>query len=177
MPAGEVWYILNMWMARRPDAQADLFHRVADIQDAFQVTEGFTLSAGDAPPGTSSFVLYARPSLVQTADERYRLDPKGLYFDRRAALRELPIETISVSRPQGTPFEALSKAFVSKDVTRAIARQWECHDGSWLALIGPRGNIINTQNERSDNIRSESRAACSFPSKPRCSMESGWPRF
>lgn len=163
VPKGEVWYVLNMWMAERPGSNAKLFHRTADVADAFQITEGFALWAGSEPLNKTSYVLYARPKVVQDRDRRYEKDPKGLYFDRLSSLRSLPIETIAVSRPQGMPHETLSKAFVPDKIRSGIVRQWECHDGSWLGMVGPTGDIINTQNERSDKYPLRMTRSTLFP--------------
>lgn len=143
VPAGETWYALNIWQARRPGSTHRLFHRDADIRNPFVMPAGFDIEAGNR----TALVLFARPKLVQDVDPRYQTDPRGLYFDRINQLRSLALHTISVERPAGTASNQYSKAFMPDDFDAGIVTQWQCHDGAWLGLIGPGSNIINTQDE------------------------------
>lgn len=154
VPTDEVWYALNIWGAVAADSPFPMFHRKADTANAFQMTPGFDLSAS----GSQAFVLYARPALVQASDPRYAADPKGLYYSRLAILAGLPMQTISCHIPAGSlrpnssgVAGAMFPAFPTGSVG-GIVRHVSCHNGAWVAMVGPNGakTIINLLNEIDD---------------------------
>lgn len=149
VPATETWYTLNIWNGAAPGGSTCFFHRNADVEDAMIMPAGFSVISADP----QAFILYARPLDVQANDTRYQTDPKGLYYDRLAALATIPMQTLGVNRPVGTIFATNSQKYINNgypQFAKGIVRQWQLHNGSWLCMLGPGTNIINTQMERND---------------------------
>lgn len=151
VPDNETWYALNIWNAVAGDSLFPIYHRKADVANAFQMPPGFDLSAS----GTQSFVLYARPALVQ-ADPRYSADPKGLYYTRLQTLACTPMQTISCHLPAGTPrpnCDGILGVCFPTGFSCGIIRHVSCHNGAWVTMVGPEGDgstIINLLDEIDD---------------------------
>jgi hypothetical protein len=113
-----------------------------------------------------AFILYARPLDVQATDARYLDDPRALYFERLAKLQAIPMLSLTVNRAAGTPFATNSQKYINNgypNFAKGIVRQWQLHDGSWMCMLGPGTNIINTQMERNDKYPIRKTGAVLFP--------------
>lgn len=158
VPAGKVWYLLNAWGLRKPGNPFQSYkwhHRDLDTREALLLPSGFTLQ-GDSI-NAHSYAYFADPSLVQAGDARYLEDPKGLYFERLARLRTLPLHMVGVHRPVGTTLAAANPErlnYFPAGHDRILLRHVDCHDGCWVILQS--GNLdtitngMNTQDELDD---------------------------
>uniref|UniRef100_A0A9E7ZXW1 Uncharacterized protein n=1 Tax=Bosea sp. NBC_00436 TaxID=2969620 RepID=A0A9E7ZXW1_9HYPH len=155
VPVGENWYAMNIWGARVVGGSARVYHRLADanIDHCFKMPASYSIDAG----GATSLILYARPRLIQETDtlgpagsNRYQRDPRRLFYERLDRLKRLPLNVVEVSRPAGTLAATITETFLPNDFTRGLVTHWNCHDGAYLALMGPGSNIINTQDELDD---------------------------
>jgi hypothetical protein len=162
VPAGEIWYGLNIWNAKLPGGSTCLFHRDADAQSPMPMPAGMSYTSADP----QAFILYARPLDVQATDARYLDDPRALYFERLAKLQAIPMLSLTVNRAAGTPFATNSQKYINNgypNFAKGIVRQWQLHDGSWMCMLGPGTNIINTQMERNDKYPIRKTGAVLFP--------------
>jgi hypothetical protein len=150
VPDDETWYALNIWGAVAGDSPFPIYHRKADVANAFQMPPGFDLSAS----GSQSFVLYARPAMVQS-DSRYSTAPKELYYTRLQTLACTRMQTISCQIAAGTPrpnASGVCGACFPGGFQCGIIRHVSCHNGAWVTMVGPDGasTIINLLDEIDD---------------------------
>lgn len=152
VPAGETWYVFNAWFCRFPVSTPQqpteghaFFHRKIGADDAMLLTAGTRILGTNA----SSYLWYARPSLVQS-DPRY-LAAEDLYYERLNRLRTMPLSEIGQHRPQNTLWNQSSPgAAFPTDFTRGLISHVSCHDLCWVTLVGSNGYIVNTLDEIND---------------------------
>jgi hypothetical protein len=153
VPEGETWHAVNVWRVIVAGTERHRwFHRKADADAAMPLPAGHTLATD---PDTYALAWYARPGLVQH-DPRYHADPRALYFDRLAQLDRLPLQALSVHRPQGTPVddpvETKKRVEFPADFERGLIRHYSVHDGCWLCLVPETGfeRVSNVLDELDD---------------------------
>lgn len=124
----------------------------ADIDSAVQMPAADTMTIS---PG-GGYVYVCQPELVIPApygsgtDQRYKTNPKGLYFDRLAALRSMTLHRLDVVVPPSTPINTVTTKDFPTDFDDALLVHVNCHDSAWVGLNSPTVGAMNVMIEISD---------------------------
>jgi hypothetical protein len=141
VPEGETWYAINLWWIWGSVGNSWSFFRQADTERMLMLPAGTSLKTTKA----ETFAYLCRPALVLD-DPRYE-DGRGLYFERLARLRELPLHTIGTA----TQGQHTQKTIpFPTDFERGLIVAVSTFDLAWTILVGPNFAAINTLNEISD---------------------------
>jgi len=170
VPTGEVWFALNAWGITL--SAAKWYHRELCITQAVALPAGMTLST-DLEHG---FLYYCRPSLVSYAD------PAAVYASRIDRLHDLPMYTVAVHIPAGTPAGAPTfSVLFPADFEHGLLRHVSAHDVSWVGLAGADPTnpnvrqVVNTINEIDDHRRQrETRRVYAPFRRYQGGIEPGW---
>lgn len=160
VPEGENWLLINVFYCRIAGGPLFYNHRVPDIDAAVPLTSGTRIEFHSS----SSYSMYysCRPQLVIASDSRYEDDPKGLYFDRLNALKNIQSSVIGVNIPYGTANGNNTDSLFPADFDDAICTSYSANDVSWAGLAGNAG-AMNLGNEISDDHQQRQGHKVLFP--------------
>lgn len=144
VPAAKTYYLLNAWNARLGSTGPTFFQR--DPRLPMPMAAGFNMQ-GNGTAG--AFAYYCDPSLV-SGGAKYA-DPKGLYFERLARLKHLQLHVFGVTMAAGQAQGTTASFTFPTDFTNALLAAANCFDMAWVALGAAGGNIINLNDEVSDD--------------------------
>ena len=136
VPTGETWYAMNLMFIHAGNSM--YYQRSLDVDLSMILPEGTHISSGN----NASFAYICRPSLV-TSDPRYQ-NPRDLYYERIAKLRELPLRRINVHVAANYTMQYQPSTAFPADFEKAMVMHVSTEDLSWLALNNPSGPAVNT---------------------------------
>jgi hypothetical protein len=140
VPANKVYYLVSAWRARLGSTGNDFYLR--DPRQPMPMLPGFNLqSNGHA----SAHYYYCDPSLVTYAD------PKEKYFERLASLVDLQQYILGATMASGQAQGTTASATFPTDFTNGLLLAAQSFDVAWVALGAAGGNILNLDDEISDD--------------------------
>lgn len=160
VPVGECWYIANAFFCRISGGDAIYVHRSPDVDKAAMIGSGTKLEF-HADSGYSMHYT-CRPALVIGVDERYDLDPKGLYFERLSKLATLPSFSHRVQIQDGAAYGSNYDQPFPSDFENAMCLSYSNHDVSWGGMAGSVG-ALNLGSEISDDHQNRIGERVMFP--------------
>lgn len=150
VPDGTAWYSLNMWNVRLGASGGTIWQRrVGKLWDALMLPAGTNLQDN----GLNGMLYVCKPELVVNTDARYR-DPRGLFFERMARLKTLPLVDINMSiSAGGAVTNNVASAAFPTDFSKGMIVAAHIFDGAWTITAngpGPSDGLMNLTDEISD---------------------------
>ncbi len=149
VPDGGRWYALNMWNCRLGATGPTIWcRRSPTLWDAIPLPQGTNIQDN----GSTGMLYVCKPELVSSG-AKYR-DPRGLFFERMARLKTLPLYAASVSIAAGASVtNNVGSALLPADFTNGLIVAQFAMDVAWVitaATTGASEGILNLMDEISD---------------------------
>lgn len=143
VPEGETWYVVNSFAVyfNTPTvvAQDDYplhkrsgFLRTLDSRRNFMLPSGTRIRSN--PAVNDAYIHVCNPSLVWAADERYGIDPRGLYYERLARLESLPIRELVLNAQGGGSIDDDVHVSIPDDFTAGMLIATSVYDVAWATF-------------------------------------------
>jgi hypothetical protein len=143
VPDGETWYLLSAWHVYLNGNPVTFFQRSLDAsQRTLALPRGTKLHTEDKQDG---YVYICRPNLVTYSD------PKETFYRRMRQISTLPVQTIGLEIPAGSPAAFIPEVHFPGDFEGGMITSVSSHDIAWSGLKSPPNGGLNTENEISDD--------------------------
>lgn len=145
VPAGHAWHVVNLFQVLINEPQIlsedgyagyyqSGFVRPCDARAPLVLPEGTRIRSNVQRNG--GYIYYADPALVIEGDARYATDPRGLYYQRLARLRTLPVRDAIIEWISNGVTGREMTLTLPADFERAIVVNASVFDSTWVLLGG-----------------------------------------